>query len=401
MNIIAISESRETYWEYILSSIADILHNRGHSVRFISKNDVTTTNLSDSDLMLVYSSFLTKNLVITIEKLQLPVILVVEASRLFNISCGDHSQFSKVLILKDTAGRKWSGIYTDSEVGFLNIPFVLKEIISGTCNKGTKKILVAFDGKCQQELLTAVSPALNNLSNYEISVIGDSRFTRKILNMNIRIVSKASLTESIRSSDIVIGNSFNMLFSVLLGKPAIVVGETGFGGLITPERILKQYNCFFSGRIGGDYGELIPAALLLEDIYTISEMQDQEINTLITSNLESMQHQSLICEERLNGIIEKIHRDHSKVREDITECKLVAVNDYSYSRLGNDEVLVSVAWNNHAIGLIDETEFSIIQQYRSGAAVSDAIKEGKLSVNESEYRIILCNLIKDKLLKIV
>jgi hypothetical protein len=401
MNIIIISESSVIYEKYILSSIIDILNNRGHLVRFISKNHITATDLTDSDLMLVYSTSLSKKLITTIEKLQLPVILVCEASILFKFFCGDDSQFSKVLILKDTGGRKWSNIYTHSEVGFINIPFVLKETIPGTCNKCTNKILVAFDGKCKQELLTAVSPALNNLSNYEISVIGDSRFTRKILNMNIRTVSKVSLIENIRSSDLVIGNGFNILFSILSGKPSIVVGESGFGGLITPGKIVQQYNCFFSGRIGGEYGELVPAALLLDDIYTISEMPDQEINALITGNLESMQHQSLICEERLNGIIEKVYRDHSKVRGDLTRCKLVAVNDFVYSRLDNGEILVSVTGNNHAIGLIDETEFNIIQQYRSGVLVSDAIKEGRPSVTESECRNILCNLIKNKLLKVV
>lgn len=38
---------------------------------------------------------------------------------------------------------------------------------------------------------------------------------------------------------------------VLQRKPVIVVGEYGFGGLVTPDTLHEQYNNYFRGKING------------------------------------------------------------------------------------------------------------------------------------------------------
>ncbi|MBE0674327.1 MAG: hypothetical protein IH591_06665 [Bacteroidales bacterium] len=401
MKVLIICEAKDNYEKYFLTSIYGILRNRNHLVSVISKKEIATTNVSDFSIILIYSLLPSGYFFRVINNLHIPKILICEESNLYKFSNYDLSIFNKILIIKDTNGRKWNNYLPDSAIEYLNIPFITNENKALRENRNIKKILVAFRGNYQKELLVRVAPVLNSLSHHDIFVTGNRKFVQKILDINITPISWSKLEESIKDSDLVIGNGFIIMLSILSGKPAIVVGEYGLGGLINHEKIKKQYDCSFSGRIGGEFGELIPPRLLSDDILTVSEMGNEELNLLVKQNMDFFILQQVSCDNGYNGIIDKIFNDYSRVRNDLLNCGLIVSRDFSFSQFKSGEYLVSVTCLNHAIGVIDENEFKLIHQFTTSTKVYEAIAKSDSKNNESKYKETLLDLINDKLLTVI
>lgn len=73
----------------------------------------------------------------------------------------------------------------------------------------------------------------------------------------------------------------------MLGKPCIVIGEQGYGGLITPQNLSQQFANKFQGRIGGSLNEYIPLNLIMNDIqYVQNTEKSKNIDCIIIKNKE-------------------------------------------------------------------------------------------------------------------
>ena len=99
------------------------------------------------------------------------------------------------------------------------------------------------------------------------------------------IASKCEIGEIIDESDLIIGAGFAAREGVLRRKPVIVIGDHGFGGLITPDTLRIQYNNDFRGKIHG-----------LKDEYFSLETLEREIRKgfeLTYHELQMMSNQTL------------------------------------------------------------------------------------------------------------
>ena len=69
------------------------------------------------------------------------------------------------------------------------------------------------------------------------------------------ISSESETGKLIEEADLIIGAGITAYEGVLRRKPVIVVGDYGFGGLVTPDTFRKHYNNRFRGKINGARGE--------------------------------------------------------------------------------------------------------------------------------------------------
>lgn len=400
MKALIVSEAKDNQGKFILTSIYELLRKANQSVSVISRGEMMTKNFSGLSIIFIHNLLLSGILMQKIKSLNIPRVLICEVSTFYKFSDYDLSIFNKILIIKDTNTKTWNNYLWESSIALLDIPFIANEGAFNPENGDVKRILVSFKSNYQKELLVSIAKVLNSVPHHEIRVTSSPKFVHKILDMNVKPVRISRLDECIRDSDLIIGNGLIILLSILACKPAIVVGEYGYGGLIDDNQIEKQYGFSFSGRIGGEFGEIIPQRLLFDDIMTVLKMRPGDINLLVNKNMEYLRCQQELCQNRFNSIIDKVLNDTYKVQNDFLNCRLVASQKFSFSKLVNGEYIVTVKDLNHYIGVIDQVEFDLVQRFKTGKKVCHIIDDNDLN-NEAKCKEIIIGLINDKLLTII
>ena len=79
------------------------------------------------------------------------------------------------------------------------------------------------------------------------------------------IFSDEEISEAVNEAGLIIGARGISYEGLLQRKPVIVVGEYGFGGLVTPDTLHEQYNNYFRGKINGIKAESVSYTHL--DVY--------------------------------------------------------------------------------------------------------------------------------------
>lgn len=107
------------------------------------------------------------------------------------------------------------------------------------------------------------------------------------------ISAEDDINDVIDKADLVIGADIAAREAVLRRKPVIVVGDYGFGGLVTPETFRSQYNNCFKGKINGMKDEYFPLEILEGEIrrglcLTFQELQmmSNRITTFLHNNID-------------------------------------------------------------------------------------------------------------------
>ena len=88
------------------------------------------------------------------------------------------------------------------------------------------------------------------------------------------------LLDTIHEAGLIIGARGIAYEGVLQRKPVIVVGEYGFGGLVTPDTLHEQYNNYFRGKINGIKAEYFSLERLEEEIRRGFALTFQELQMM-------------------------------------------------------------------------------------------------------------------------
>lgn len=107
------------------------------------------------------------------------------------------------------------------------------------------------------------------------------------------ISSEDEIRDVIDEADLIIGTDITAREGVLHRKPVIVVGDYGFGGLVTPDTFRSQYNNCFRGKINGMKDEYFPLEILEGEIkrgfhLTFQELQmmSNRVTTFLNNNID-------------------------------------------------------------------------------------------------------------------
>ena len=94
------------------------------------------------------------------------------------------------------------------------------------------------------------------------------------------IFSDEEISEAVNEAGLIIGARGIAYEGVLQRKPVIVVGEYGFGGLVTPDTLHEQYNNYFRGKINGIKAEYFSLERLEEEIRRGFALTFQELQMM-------------------------------------------------------------------------------------------------------------------------
>ncbi len=264
------------------------------------------------------------------------------------------TQFDKILLINDDRNYHPSLFRNDFSTNLI-VPF---ELINKDFIKSHEKsnIIVCTDN----DTLLKVLPVLNNHGEYHFTVINnDSAILKKLINNNIDIVKvkKSEINEYISNSLGVIGSGEFILKSLQLEKPSIVVGRYGFGRMVSVENIQQQFQTFFQGRPGAQYGESIPFNLLsheIECLVNISEKSENETIQLRSFVEDQFTHSSNILENLINSTVLEI---------DVWKELLILSSVYYYIKYENDSYVVVDCRVMKIHSLISDTEYQTIKSF--------------------------------------
>ena len=94
------------------------------------------------------------------------------------------------------------------------------------------------------------------------------------------ISSDEEISEAVNKAGLIIGARGMAHEGILQRKPVIVVGEYGFGGLVTPDTLHEQYNNYFRGKINGIKAEYFSLERLEEEIRRGFALTFQELQMM-------------------------------------------------------------------------------------------------------------------------
>ena len=220
------------------------------------------------------------------------------------------------------------------------------------------KIYVHIDEKYFNGLTTIkLFRILNQLTQYDIKLHTPSKDLAKFLNSNIKLSAEANFKENIHQADIVIGSGYVLLYALLNKKHGIVIGERGYGGIVSNDTIEKHYHNFFQGRIGGKYDEPIPERLLFEDISSISNgvCPQDDLLPILSGFAEENQYV-------FSQIVENVVSKHSRLQTNKLNTPLIFNSDFTILQSGNRYWVID-RYIRQIHGWIDEKQYALIDKF--------------------------------------
>jgi hypothetical protein len=278
MKVLLIYKVFEEIDKYFLNAIKDVLLKYNHNVLTISEMGMKAVDYKQFSVVLIYNTILTKKILNNIQNELIPKVLILEESKIFHSYITKSNWYDKVVLVKDHEVRT-TNYLPRALTDHILYPYCLNNKVIHPPKKNERlKVVVAFKSNYANELLIRIAPVINHFQYLDFEIISEQKYLPNIFNENSTRIPWKSLDKEIEDSDFIISSGPYALRSILEGKPVIVVGDNGYGGLITSQTIEKQFHSFFSGRIGGEIKEYIPSKLLVEDIITICEMEKRRNN---------------------------------------------------------------------------------------------------------------------------
>lgn len=412
MNVLFSAHVKNREEARICTAILESLKRLGNNLIVLKEENICSGGLSDS-----FKTYHVKNgqqqcldLILTYDKAGLdqieaftrtnntPVIALLNACSDY---IADYNQIDKVVLLNKPVDYP-SILFQSEQVFSWKIPCFFNPNVNYQIKKTRKhKILVDMNGKgsCFSPLYQII-PCLNKLLNYDISVISDIVNLSKMLNENIKVIKDrdADIEHLIEESDIVIGCGETISKTIAFGRPVIVVGERGFGGLITKETFQQQYQNNFQGRIGGEQGEYIPEKLFLDSIFDLAEWQSEFVNIIIQENWELLKHESIKQEKAFNDFLQQIIKSHKQIKDDLENINLKLSINWELVPFSKGNFSFVNALTGHLHCHFEKEEAEIIELFRKESKVRKALEEAGYKEEPRLFLDFIRVLVNEKIL---
>lgn len=333
---------------------------------------------------------------------KLPVIYLLNATDIEQEYPNDLNWLSKVVLLNPIQNFP-QALFQKDEVIPLQVPprfFDTQEY--EIRNRKKPKLLVSIESdNLLYSPLYQLIPLLNTLQEFEIRVIHEGMPARKIANTNISFIRNTNIDFKgiINKSDIILGSGTIIHEAISNCKPCIIVGERGYGGILTPECLSFQFDTGFQGRIGGYIGEYIPGKLVREKIKDILEMDIVEINNLLNENREFIYKKCSMIEGQLNGLLECIVNRTSGINNRLKETNLWFNKALEFSPLTKEDQFALVDKITRKVYCsFDKEGTEIIKFFKRGCLVKEAMVKSGYKEEPELFTDFIHELIKDKIL---
>ncbi len=243
-------------------------------------------------------------------------------------------------------------------------------------------------------------PWLNKLLNFDIKVVSDNKALAKMLNPNVKVIAKkgTEIDQLISATDMVVGNGDAAQMAIALGKPVIVAGERGYGGLINPETFLLQYHNHFQGRIGGELGEFIPEKLLMDDILDLLEWGSERVNKIVKANHQLLKKESAKQEKAFLDFLQLTVNTHGQLTNGLWAMELKLSSAWQLLPLTQEKFILKNKQTGHVHSYFEKEEAEIILLFNKGIALKKALKASGYEEEPDLFAEFVQDLTHEKIL---
>lgn len=236
--------------------------------------------------------------------------------------------------------------------------------------------------------LLSILPSLNELTNIYFTILADSKY-KELINQNIQIKPKNKIGR-LSDYDIVIANQMTAVSAIMEGIKCIVIGDKGYGGIITENNIEDQYNIYFNGRMGGYINEIIPQEKLKEDILSIIN-NDSSFQEKITNKLINIKNSNL---KKFIKLICDLIDNYNWLNNSFEEVSLIQSKCYKFVKMDDTWAIFDIYSRYHFS--IGREEYGIIKKFKKRSKVKDVIN--KTLIDKEEILCFIMELFKYKIL---
>jgi hypothetical protein len=223
-----------------------------------------------------------------------------------------------------------------------------------------------------------ILPVMNTLVDYQIYLYTNNRAIASLINKHIKIVKdKDDIASYINKSDIVIGSGYSALLACKLKKKVIVVGERGYGGLVTETNIQAFYLNLFQGRNGGKLDEYISHNLL---VYDIENEIDEKSKQQISDKLEQLEQKNL-------NVFVSIFENCILDTEDILDKKYTINPCYTLDKVGRYFYVIDTNTYKR-IKRINESECLIMLEFQNSNNISTLFEEYEIEYKDDILKLV-------------
>lgn len=237
-----------------------------------------------------------------------------------------------------------------------------------------KNVYVNIGETASLEMTLQLVRLFNQLTSGNIIFQTKYKQLSSVFNGNIKIVNnKEDIQLLIQQSDVVAGTGYAALYAILCNKPCIVIGEKGYGGLISEDNLKEQYRSFFQGRIGGRYLEMLPNNLIVEDLQTTGVDNYDGICGLLSQFAEQLQND---LKQALNEVV----RLREMVDNQFMSVAFIFNSDFTVFK-GNDRYWIMNRYNKQMKGWINAVQYkTAIEWFIEPNKIPDVLRKDDLAL---------------------
>lgn len=347
-----------------------------HLIKIFGKCDFEVTqtiaSIDKCDCILLYETYALNSIVRHNKSYNLPIICCLRNSDIAN-------NYGKLDIKK----IDYFFLFEDESIQTIfpfqklcksfHMPFCLERVEDNVIKNTSKNIFINLGKTTFQETLLKIVRPLNQLTSWNILFNTKNKFLSKVLNNNIKTTNSGNIQLNIQQSNIVIGSGYTVLYAIMYKKPCIVIGDKGYGGLISTENFPEQYKSFFQGRIGGRYLEMLPDNLIIEDLQSISNISNENV----IHQLKQFENE---VECNLTQTIKEIVRKCLEIKNQVPTTNLIFNSDFTVIKSKNKFWIMN-RYNKNIKGWIDEEQYKIaIEQFIEQNTMTNISRKKDLSL---------------------
>ena len=383
----------------IVKGLADMIVSKGNQIDVMTNIDlgvdlqsIHTINTEDTvpkyDLIFAFN-LKGLNRIKKYQKKNIPIIYVLCSRDIEDEYLYESDKFDKILLINNDINF-YPHLLPDEYTIPINIPSELVRDIS-LKKDYSDNILVCLN----YEILLKFISTLNRILKYNIKIITDKpNKIKKLVNVNIQVIEQVDtmLDEYIKNTSLVISNGDIILKSLQFSKPSIVIGQYGFGRLLTSSQFAQQYLSGFNGRIGANMNELLPLKLIEFEIHRTMDLiasSSCETEELIDNFTNEFDLTSQIIEKLINEVcIQKSEYWNSYY-------KLGTV--YFYIKKSENKYIVIDRRVNKVFSIINDDEYNIVKLFANSSTPKN-IYNSLESIDEKEFKKFIQQLILNKMI---
>lgn len=307
---------------------------------------------------------------------------------------------NKILIFGNTENVPLKMFRKDIAEKVHLLPPYNKETNNNKNKKGITKILIdntPFNMYYSPSYWLA--PLCNVLTNIEVTILYKETPMLPLFNTNVVLKDKTkiNITDTVLKNDLVIGSADIISQAIIAKKPCIVVGEQGYGGLITAQNMPMQCKCNFQGRVGGYIGEYIPEHLLQDDIRKLISLKVEEQKEFTEENKKVFLEICKEFSEKWTSILSEVI-EQEKLTKDLINCSLKLSSDFNLLPFPDDKFVLSYKETRQVHSNFGKEEASIILLFKKPIKVKDALEKSDYKEEKEMFLEFVQMLVNEKIL---